>query len=124
MSVSSSLAEEDVTMDRAWHVDHSTPNEGLSPPDRAPGDAGVIRFRDLNARAHAITDDHDSAIRLLILRFLLRRAEDAAARAAADRVTGGAWGRLERRALLALGPGASTNSIAAWMARVMGLTAR
>jgi hypothetical protein len=82
------------------------------------------RLASLNAQAYQIADEPDGAVRLVILRFLQRRTADALARADAEALTGGAWGSIEQRAWLALGPEASISRVAAWMARAMGLPDR
>jgi hypothetical protein len=99
-------------------------HEELIPPDPTRRGAAAPRFDHLDAEAYAIAGDPAGAVRLLVLRLLQRRPEDALARAAADAVTRGAWGRIERRARGALGPGAPPSRVAAWMARTMGLDGR
>jgi hypothetical protein len=96
-------------------------HEGLIPPDPTRSDPAALRFEHLNAEAYDIVEDPDRAIGLLILRLLQRRPEDAAARVAADELTLGAWGSIERQAWTELGARASTTRVAAWMALRMCL---
>ena len=90
------------------------------PAGESPG-ASTARLDRLNAAALALAGDRRLAARLLVLRLVQRRPEDAAARDEAEGATAGGWGRVERRARLALGERAASTQVAAWIARELGL---
>jgi hypothetical protein len=75
----------------------------------------------LQARAYDLTGETRAATRLVVQRLVQRRPEDAAARAAADAITDGGWGRIEWRAWMELGADAPPSRVAAWMTRQLGL---